>query len=535
VTRAVLTIACLFLLGTSMALADTLWTRRYSGPAGDDVAKVVLTDASNNVIMVGSSAGYDYANDFVVVKYSPDGDTFWTRRIAGPPGSNDDAMAAAIDPSGAVSITGSTGSWPDFNILTVKLYPDGSQFWRATYTGSGNSEDGGTAIAVDDSGDVFVTGSTMNATNTDFVTIKYNVRGGEPVWTAILNNGGDDHPTAIALGPDGSVYVTGYSMRGGYADYATVKYSAAGVEEWVSFYNGPGNAPDQALALAVDASGNAYVTGASATAPPPGGTNHYATVKYNSAGVQQWAVRYERAGSEAAALALGAPALYVTGKTTGAGGNSDYCTIAYDFDTGDTLWARLYDGPTGGGDVAVDIAVGPDGGVWVTGSSQNDYATVLYSPGGVQEWVETYNSSYDGDDKAAAITIDTENKVIVTGTSWADGNYDIVTVKFDTLPPGIAESPGSEPSSDFRFSVAPNPNASGFANLRFGPASAGAASITVLGVDGRVLLTRSIQTYGAYGTNGTYPLDLRKLGAGVYVVRLQSGGRSATQKLVVGQ
>ena len=530
-TRAVLTIACLFLLGTSMALADTLWTRGYSGPGGEDAAKAVLTDASNNVIMVGSSASYGYDNDFVVVKYSPNGDTIWTKRIAGPSGSNDDAMAAAIDSSGAVSVTGSTGTWPDFNILTVKLYPDGSQFWRAIYAGSANGEDGGTAIAVDDSGDVFVTGYTTT-TNTDFVTIKYNPRGGEPVWIAILNNGGDDHPTAIALGPDGSVYVTGYSMRGDYDDYATVKYSAAGVEEWVAFYNGPGNAPDHALDLAVDASGNAYVTGWSATAPPPGGTNHYATVKYNSAGAQQWAVRYEATGSEASALALGASALYVTGKTVGSGGNSDYCTIAYDFDTGDTLWVRSYDGPTGGGDVAVDVAVGPDGGVWVTGSSESDYATVLYSPGGVQEWVETYNSPYDGDDRAAAITIDTENKTIVTGTSWADGNYDIVTVKFDTMPPGIAESPGSEPISDFRFSVTPNPNASGFANLRFGPASAGAASVTVLGVDGRVVLTRSIETRA---TNRTYPLDLSKLGAGVYVVRLQSGGRSATQKLVVGQ
>jgi len=537
VTRSFLTIVCLFLLGTGTVLADTLWTRRYNGPdGGDEAVRAVLTDGYGNVVVVGSSPGWwVIGNDIVVLKYSPLGDTLWTRRFSGIDPSDDVAYAAALDAWGMISITGQTGQgdiYPDYDILTLVLNQNGSEYWRATYQGPSPGEgwgDCGTAIAVDGSGNVFVTGYRQSDTK-DYVTLKYKWSGGAPVWTAVYDGGGDDKPAAIALGPDGSVYVTGTTGGPG-ADFLTVKYSGAGVEQWVACYNGPTHGPDWAVALAVDSSGSAYVAGTSRTSAAPEGINYWAAVKYDSAGAEQWVARYERDFSEPAALALGASALYVTGQTAGSSGEPDYATIAYDIETGDTLWVRCDSGSGAGRDVAVAVAVGPDRGVWVTGSGNYDFATVLYSSDGVREWVGS-NSLSVGDDRAEAIAIDNENKVIVTGITWVDSAYDIVTVKFDTLTLAVAESPGREPISDFRFSVAPNPSGSGFASLRFGPASRAAASVTVFGADGRALLTRSLQTCGV---NGTYPLDLSKLGAGVYVVRLQSGGRSATQKLVVGQ
>jgi hypothetical protein len=62
----------------------------------------------------------------------------------------------------------------------------------------------------------------------------------------------------------GNVYVTG-SSRGPVTedDYATVKYNSSGVEQCVARYNGPGNTFDLPAALALDASGNIYVTGRS--------------------------------------------------------------------------------------------------------------------------------------------------------------------------------------------------------------------------------------------------------------------------------
>jgi hypothetical protein len=396
-------------------------------------------------------------------------------------------------------------------MLTVQLNPNGSELWRATYDGTAHGGDVGTAIAVDTAGSVFVAGYTQNATS-DYVTIKYNWDGSR-AW-AKTYDGGDDKPTDIALGPDGSVYVTGNS--------GTVKYSSAGVQQWVQ-----SGGISHATALVVDESGSVYVTG---SVPAPGMTTYPATVKYDSAGTQKWADVYQHPQGQGAALARGASALYVAGMAEGAAGDVDYITIAYDYGTGDTLWVRRDSGPAGSYDAAVGIAVGSDSAIWVAGSSNYDFVTVLYTPDGVKHWVETYGSP--GDDQMAAMALDKDNHVIVTGITWAGASYDLITVAFDTIGPGVAEPRDLKPSSDVRFELAPNPSASGLVSLRYGLANAGAVSVTICRADGRVVLARPIETKS---TGGTCRLDLREFGAGIYILRLESGGRSATRKLVVGR
>ena len=72
-------------------------------------------------------------------------------------------------------------------------------------------------------------------------------------------------------------------------EYATIKYDSAGEQQWVAPYNGPG-ADDFARAIAVDSFGNVYVTGYSRRFA--GGDFDYATIKYDSSGQQQWVARY---------------------------------------------------------------------------------------------------------------------------------------------------------------------------------------------------------------------------------------------------
>lgn len=62
------------------------------------------------------------------------------------------------------------------------------------------------------------------------------------------------------------------------SDFVTLKYDAAGAEQWVKRYNGPGNSHDQVYCLAVDAAGNVYVAGYT----DRGDDNFdYATIKYS--------------------------------------------------------------------------------------------------------------------------------------------------------------------------------------------------------------------------------------------------------------
>src|SRR4029453_7946368 len=91
----------------------------------------------------------------------------------------------------------------------------------------------------------------------------------------------NDDGRAIAIDASGNAYVTGYSIGLGTGfDYATVKYDSSGAEQWIARYDGSARADDQSYAIAIDVSGNVCVTGYS-TVDAKTGLTDYATIKYS--------------------------------------------------------------------------------------------------------------------------------------------------------------------------------------------------------------------------------------------------------------
>ena len=161
--------------------------------------------------------------------------------------------------------------------------------------GSGDINLGKNAMAVDGAGNVYVTGSTFNGLNNDFLTVKYNA-GGVIQWRALANGAanGDDFAYGIAVDSIGNVVVTGSSQFDGKSDYLTVKYNSSGVEQWRATLDGDANRDDEAYAIAVDAAGNVLVTGASVAY---GNNYDYVTVKYSAAGNELWRIPMEGTGN----------------------------------------------------------------------------------------------------------------------------------------------------------------------------------------------------------------------------------------------
>ncbi len=99
-----------------------------------------------------------------------------------------------------------------------------------------------------------------------------------------------DEAKMVKADNSGNVYVTGKSVGSGTGyDFLTVKYNSAGAQQWEARYNGPSNSTDEAVSVAVDNSGNVYTAGWSIGTATMA---DFCLVKYNSSGTQQWVARY---------------------------------------------------------------------------------------------------------------------------------------------------------------------------------------------------------------------------------------------------
>lgn len=456
-------------------IATQAWAQRYPGNLtnNDNEPRAIAVDSRGNAFVAGYSSDNYAIRHWIVLAYSSSGASLWIRHYDGPQYTESQPNAVAVDASGnvfAAGVVSLTGGSSGQDYLTIKYSPAGVPLWTNVYNGPGNGNDGALAAAVDNAGNVIVTGispSTEESYSGSYATIKYS-GAGVPLWTNLFHgpvmNVGGDGPTDLAVDGSGNVFVTGISYAlNGRSDFATVAYSAAGVPLWTNRYNGPVDSDDYARAIGVDSSGNVFVTGDSWG----GSAQDYATIKYSGAGVALWTNRYHvtsNLNAFAEALAVdGAGNVVVTGRGGGfQSTNGGYATIKYS-NAGAALWTNYYNGPEtrfGYNDDGRAVAVDSSGNVIVTGLSyatvpvnSYDFATIAYSSAGLPLWTNRYNGPANGGDVPTTkrcLALGPNGSVYVAGITDGDyptGTYYIGTIKY-VIPP-LAPSLGIARSNTF--------------------------------------------------------------------------------------
>lgn len=239
----------------------------------------IALDASGNVLVTGFMGQGVFNFDIATVKYSHTGEELWVASYIGPAHDEDLAEAIDSDAEGNVYVTGrSMGRNTEMDIITIRYNcSTGAEEWVERFDRNGN--DGGNALVVDDrAGIVYVTG--YSGPVPDYTTIAYSLAG-EQKWVAFYHylESVSDCAYAVSLDESGNIYVTGSSAGAGYSfcdDYATIMYNPSGAQQWAARYSSPGNRNDMAKAIAVDGAGSIYVTGFISDS----GYDNIATIKY---------------------------------------------------------------------------------------------------------------------------------------------------------------------------------------------------------------------------------------------------------------
>jgi hypothetical protein len=210
-----------------------LWEHRYAEATAGNVPLVrVALDGSGNVVGIGTAQSNWY--DLYTAKYSgTNGALLWEKSYDGPANWSDEPRAVAVDVKGDVVVTGYSSDPGGLNIYTAKYAgSSGALLWQKRYSKPGESM-GGFAIAVDDTGNVGVTGGIRSNSGPpwDFYTAKYAVADGALLWEKRYNGpaSGNDEPVwmlgGIAFGPNGMLVVAGYSENNsGSRDFITIVY-----------------------------------------------------------------------------------------------------------------------------------------------------------------------------------------------------------------------------------------------------------------------------------------------------------------------
>jgi hypothetical protein len=286
----------------------------YIGGSSGDYGHAITIDDSGNAYITGytNSFNYDITTGAFQTTYGGSDEVFVTKLnntgtgliystyIGGS--DIDIGRSIAIDSSGNAYITGYTAS-TDYDITSgafqttkeggrdvfvTKLNNNGTALLYSTYIG-GSSDEFGHAITIDDSGNAYINGETQSSNyditagafqttfgggTLDVFVSKLNSTGSNLIYSTFIGGSSNERGNSIAIDDTGNAYITGFTAstdyditsgafqttNAGLSDVFVTQLNNTGTGLIYSTYIG-GSGFEEGYGIAIDGSGNAYITG----------------------------------------------------------------------------------------------------------------------------------------------------------------------------------------------------------------------------------------------------------------------------------
>jgi hypothetical protein len=243
------------------ASGNLIWTSALAGISGF----VACALAPNGDLVAAGSSQVAGNEDFLVVRFAPDGSIAWNITIPFSAGLIDFVRALALDTDGNIYLTGAVNSTgPNQNVGLAKVSPQGVLLWQREFSGTAVGFNQGVALAIGPAGSVTVAGTTNGiGTGQDGVLLRYDALG-NLLWVRqpATPGGPADYDSLdhVRIDSTGRVYCAGqYLQSGGWPNLEFASYDDAGNLLWQDFWDSPGSGYDGAMSLLIDPAGNSVL------------------------------------------------------------------------------------------------------------------------------------------------------------------------------------------------------------------------------------------------------------------------------------
>ncbi|MFT5265834.1 MAG: hypothetical protein ACI81Y_002745 [Glaciecola sp.] len=426
------------LFSQSQTLINKVWEESFGQPDEYNWAASTI-DQNGNLITVGHSTISSTSTKLLLKKQDEQGVSLWESQFETATNTKNYGTAIAIDNSGNIFVTGVNnidGSVGKNDFLLLKYDSNGNALWNKTIDGSGQGDDIPVDIILDNFGFIYITGVSLGVNSEmDYFTLKLNPINGSTIWENRYDYSNYfDIPVDISFDNLGNILVTGGSAQNQLNwEIAVVKYSPTGVfieDERISNQSLEFNMPS---GLSKDNDGNIYITGTTS----PNGTNfNIRTLKLSNDLNLQWIQDYDSGSNiDSVSTIQTDPSgnIIVTGWMTNSNGGTEFITLKYDTN-GNQLWKRKRTAnPSTSFAKSTSLAVDQQGNIFIAGEVKNDdhsYISVIqYDSNGNTKWEKRLKEEQHSFNIPISIDVNDAGEILIVGISKEENSSNYTSFK----------------------------------------------------------------------------------------------------------